>query len=173
MTRELKVQFVRNAKVVTYPFQDYFKNFENVEAVRRIFGSETEEVLRTLRVEFTSGRGYMGVSDEDGHLRVSANYLNNGDPVDLYLDIIHELTHVRQFREGKRLFDNHYRYVDRPTELEAFQNAVDEARRLGLNDMQITEYLRTERMTDDELNALTKALGVKAVEQTASEASTE
>ncbi len=166
-TPELKVQFIRKAIVVTYPFEDYFKNFENVEAVRRILGEKTEEVLKTLRVEFTSGRGYMGVSDEDGHLRVSANYLNNGDPVDLYLDIIHELTHVRQFHEGKRLFDDHYRYVDRPTELEAFRNAVDEARRLGLTDREIAQYLRTERMTDEELNALTKALGVKTVEQTA------
>jgi hypothetical protein len=161
---ELKVEFVRNVKVVTYPFQDYFKNFENVEAVKRILGDKTEEVLHNLRVEFTSGRGYMGVNDEDGHLRCSANYLNSGDPTDLYLDIIHELTHVRQFMEGKQLFDNHYRYVDRPTELEAFHNAVDEARRLGLTEKDITEYLRTERMTDEELNALTKALGVKTTE---------
>ena len=153
---------MRNAKVVKYPFEDYFKNFQNVEAVRSIFGDKTEKVLHNLQVEFTSGRGYMGVSDEDGHLRVSANYLNNGELTDLYLDIIHELIHVRQFMEGKKLFDDHYRYVERPTELEAFTRAVNEARRLGLTEKEIAEYLRTERMTDEEINTLTKALGVKA-----------
>jgi len=106
----------------------------------------------------------MGVSDEDGHLRVSANYLNNGELTDLYLDIIHELTHVRQFREGKKLFDDHYRYVERPTELEAFHRAVDEARRLGLTEKEIVEYLRTERMTDEEINVLARAVGVKTTE---------
>ena len=162
---ELKVQILRNAKVATYSFQDYFKNFENLDAVKHIFGEKTGEVLHSLRVEFTSGRGYMGVNDEDGHIRINANYLNNGELADLYLDIIHELTHVKQYMEGKKLFDDHYRYVDRPTELEAFQNAVNEARRLGLTEKEIAEYLRTERMTDEEIDALTKALGVKTQAQ--------
>jgi hypothetical protein len=103
----------------------------------------------------------MGVSDLDGHLMISAYYLNNGDMIDLYLDVIHELVHVRQFMEGKELFDNRYDYIDRPTEIEAYQHTIKEARNLGLSDERICEYLKTEWMNDEELKRLAKTLNVK------------
>ena len=156
-----KVEILRNAEVVTHPFLDYFKGFERVEAVKRLFGEGTVDVLENLRVEFTGGRGYMGVSGEDGHLRISAYYFNNGDLVDIYLDIIHELVHVKQFMEGRELRDGNFSYVDRPTEIEAYRHAVDEARNLGMSDKRILEYLRTERMSDENLNRLAKAVNVK------------
>jgi hypothetical protein len=158
---QLKVKILRNAKVSTHPFTDYFKGFESVEAVRRIFGEKTDEVLRNLKVEFSGRMGYMGISNVDGHLMVSAYYLNNGDIVDIYLDIIHELTHVKQFMDGKELFDRNYSYVDRPTEIEAFRHAVEEARYLGLSDERICEYLKTEWMSDEDLKRLAKTLNVK------------
>ena len=161
MNSRLKVKILRNINVLTYPFTDYFIGFENVEAVRRIFGDKTEEVLNNLKVEFNSWRGYMGVSDQDGHLRVSANYLNNGDIVDIYLDIIHELVHVKQFMQGKKLFNRNFRYVDRPTEIEAYRHAVEEARNLGLSDKNILEYLKTDRRSKDDLHRLAKALNVR------------
>lgn len=163
---QLKVKIRRNAEITTHPFTDYFKNFEKVGAVRRIFGEKTEEVLRKLRVEFFSRRSYMGVSDDDGHLLISAYYLNNGDLVDIYLDIIHELVHVKQFMEGKKLFDDHYSYVERPTEVEAYRVAVEEARRLRLNDERILEYLKTEWMSDKDLKRLAKTLKVKCAPKT-------
>jgi len=161
MDSKLNVEIVRNAKVSMYPFTDYFKGFEKVEAVRRIFGERTDSVLNNLKVEFGGRRGYMGVSDIDGHLMISVGYLNKGDIVDIYLDVIHELTHVKQFMDGKELFDRHYNYVERPTEIEAFRNAVEEARRLGLSDERICEYLQTEWMTDEDLLLLAKTLNVK------------
>lgn len=161
MDSRLKINILRNVNVTLYSFTDYFKGFENVGAVKRIFGEETEEILRNLKVEFNSGRGYMGVSGEDGHLRVSANYLNNGDAKDIYLDIIHELVHVKQFMQGKDLFDEHFSYVDRPTEIEAYSYAVDEARNLGMSDEQIFEYLRTDRRSAEENNRLAKNLNVR------------
>jgi hypothetical protein len=154
------VRITRNAEVVLYPFMEYFQGFEAVEAVKRLFGEETEEVLMKLKVEFNSGRGYMGVSSEDGHLRVSAYYLNTGELMDIYLDIIHELVHVKQFRDGRELRDRNFNYVERPTEVEAFRYAVAEARRLGLNDHRILNYLRTERMSDEVLYRLAKAVNV-------------
>ncbi|MEM3622572.1 MAG: hypothetical protein QXR76_02225 [Candidatus Bathyarchaeia archaeon] len=160
---KLNVKVIRKAKIATYPFTDYFKGFENVEAVKRIFGEKTEEVLRNLRVEFFGRRGYMGVSDEDGHLFISADYLNNGDLVDIYLDIIHELVHVKQFMEGKKLFDDNFSYVERPTEIEAYRVAVEEARRLGLSDDRILQYLKTEWMNEEDLKKLAKTLHVKYV----------
>ena len=68
---------------------------------------------------------------------ISKGYLNNGDKTDIYLDLIHELCHVKQFMEGKELFDPRYDYVDRPTEIEAYRYAVKEARRIGLSDERI------------------------------------
>jgi len=161
MDPKLDVEIVRNAKVSTYPFTDYLKGFEKVQAVRRIFGEKTESVLNNLRVEFGGRRGYMGVSNTDGHLMISADYLNKGDIIDIYLDVIHELTHVKQFMDGKELFDGRYNYVERPTEIEAYRNAVEEARRLGLSDQRICEYLKTEWMTDEDLLLLAKALNVR------------
>jgi hypothetical protein len=156
----LQVEISRNAKVIAYPFTDYFKGFENVDIVKRLFGDKTREVLRDLRVEFASRRGYMGVNDENGHILVSAAYLKKGDIIDLYLDIIHELVHVRQFMDGKKLFDSNYRYVERPTEIEAYGHSVEEAKNLGLSDERICEYLKTERMSDEDFKRLVSALEV-------------
>ncbi len=138
---------------------DYFKGFEESSAVKGIFGNNTKKVLGNLKVEFM-GFGYMGVDDDTGHLLVNARYLKNGNRIDVYLDIIHELFHVKQWLEGKELFDNNYSYVDRPTEIEAYRYTVQEAKRLGLDDKRILEYLKTEWMSNHELMQLAKALDI-------------
>jgi hypothetical protein len=157
----LGVKISRNAQASTHQFTEYFQGFEQVEIVRRLFDVQTEEVLCNLRVEFSGRRGYMGVSNNDGHLIISAQYLNHGDILDIYLDVIHELVHVKQFMEGKELFDQHYSYVERPTEVEAYRYAVEEARNLGLSDDRILEYLKTEWMSDEDLLCLAQALNIK------------
>ena len=141
-------------------FNDYFKGFDKNEAVRGIFGNKTEDVLRNLKVEFMGLFGYMGVDNTDGHLLVNARYLENGDKTDIYLDVIHELCHVKQYMEGKELFDGRYEYVDRPTEIEAYQYTVNEARRLGLSNERICQYLKTEWMSEEDLKKLAKHLEV-------------
>jgi hypothetical protein len=142
-------------------FTDYFKGFEKVEAVKQIFGEKTQEVLQNLKVSFTYIGGYMWIDPRHGSLVISSHYLNEGDKTDIYLDIIHELVHIRQLMEGKKLFDAEYDYADRPTEIEAYQHAVDEARRLGMNDQQICEYLKTEWMSKEDLERLAKSVNVK------------
>ena len=158
---QLNVKIRRSVKISMHPFTEYFKGFEKVAAVREVFGEETEKVLGNLKVEFAGIRGYMGVSEIDGHLIMGARYLNEGGIVDIYLDIIHELVHVRQFMEGKELFDSDYAYVERPTEVEAYRHAVKEAKRLGMDDDRICEYLKTEWMSDDDLQRLARTVGVK------------
>jgi hypothetical protein len=143
-----------------HAFTDYFKGFEKVEAVQRIFGEKTDEVLRSLKVEFTWIGGYMWVNAANGHLTVSSQYLKHGDKIDIYLDVIHELVHIRQFMEGKQLFDENYDYVERPTEVEAYRVAVEEAIALGLSEERICEYLKTEWMNDEDFGKLAKALKV-------------
>jgi hypothetical protein len=145
----------------TRPFSDYFRGFEKVEAVRRIFGDKTDRVLGDLKVEFLWVGGYMGVNNGNGNLMVNPKYLNKGDKTDIYLDVIHELVHVRQFMEGKELFDSNYSYTERPTEVEAYRYAVEEAKRLGLSDERICEYLKTEWMSQKELEQLASTVNVQ------------
>jgi hypothetical protein len=161
LSRRLRLSRIIRASTQTRRFTDYFKNFEKVEAVRGIFGEKTEEVLRNLKIDFMGFGGYMGVDDTNGHLMVNARYLSSGDKVDIYLDVIHELCHVKQFMEGKKLFDTRYEYVERPTEIEAYRYTVQEARRLGLSDKRICQYLKTEWMSDSDLKRLAKTLNVR------------
>jgi len=156
----LRLQRILHFRVQRRLFLDYFKGFEDLPAVRGIFGAETEEVLRNLKVEFTWVGGYMFVDSTDGCLVINSQYLGNGDKVDIYLDLIHELYHIKQLRDGKELFDPQYEYVERPTEVEAYRYTVKEARRLGLSDRRILEYLKTEWMSDEDLKRLAKAVDV-------------
>jgi hypothetical protein len=158
--RRLRLRRIIRVGTSTRRFTEYFKGFEKVEAVRGIFGEETEEVLRNLKIEFMGFGGYMGVDDTNGHLMVNARYLNSGNKVDIYLDVIHELYHVKQFMEGKELFDSQYEYIERPTEIEAYRYTVQEARRLGLSDKRICQYLKTEWVSDSDLKRLAKVLDV-------------
>ena len=149
---------IGNQKVI---FLEYFKNFDKVEAVKGIFGEKTTEVLNHLTVELSWIFGYMYVDGSDGHLVISKNYLNNGDKTDIYLDLIHELCHVKQHMEGKELFDPRYDYVERPTEIEAYRYCVQEARRIGLSEERIGCYLKTEWMSEDDLKKLEKSVNLQ------------
>ncbi len=136
-------------------FTDYFKGFEKNRAVQGIFGEKTEEILRNLKIDFI-WFGYMGVSDSDGHLMVNKRYLSTGRKQDIYLDVIHELCHVKQHMQGKELFDPRFDYVDRPTEIEAYRYSVQEAKRIGLSAEEIRVYLQTEMMSTQALERLTR-----------------
>jgi hypothetical protein len=140
-------------------FTEYFKGFEKNRAVIGIFGKETETVLNNLKIDFV-WFGYMGVSDDDGHLMVNKRYLSTGRKKDIYLDVIHELCHVKQHIEGRDLFDSFYDYVDRPTEIEAYRYAVLEAKRIGLSAGEIRVYLKTEMMSNAVLDILIRNMGV-------------
>jgi len=142
-------------------FLEYFKNFDTIKAVQEIFGEKTKTVLSTLQVDLTWFSGYMYVDNSTGHLVVSSRYLSNGNKVDIYLDLIHELYHVKQLMEGKELFDSRYSYVKRPTEIEAYRYTVQEAKRIGLDDKRICNYLKTEWISDEELRTLAKAVNIK------------
>ena len=160
VAKKLRLYRFQSIISTAHPFSDYFRGFEKVEAVRRIFGDKTEQVLHDLKVEFLWAGGYMGVNNANGHLMANPNYLNKGDKTDIYLDVIHELVHVKQFMEGKDLFETHHSYTERPTEIEAYRYAVEEARRLGLSDARICEYLKTEWMSEKELKQLASSVNV-------------
>ena len=163
-----QVPMHRRGSKIRYKFNDYFQGFGNVSAVREIFGSETDEVLRNLQVEFLNVRtDYIWVNDKDGHLIANANYVNHGEKRVIYLDLIHELVHVKQFRRGEKLLltlGNRFEYVNRPTELEAYRYTVKEARKLGMSDDEIFEYLKVTWLDQEELTQLARHLRVRVPE---------
>jgi hypothetical protein len=160
---KLQVRIDRDAPTKLYPFTRYFQGFENIAAVRALFGRDTSKVLRKQKVEFFSARfGYMGTSDVDGHLIISNRYLKTGDFRDVYLDIVHELCHVNQFRHHKRLFYPKLSYVDAPSEVEAYKFTVKEGRRIGMTDKELFDYLEVQWISPAEHRRLARHVGVSA-----------
>jgi hypothetical protein len=155
----LKVEIIRKATKPTCRFTDHFSNFENVEAVQRIFGDRTQDVLANFPIEFTNATLYMRV-DHDGRLLINPHYLRSGDFTDIYLDVIHELVHVQQVLNGKNC-NHQLKYVERPLEIQAYRTAVDEAIALGLDDNRILDYLDSDLVNEEELRLLAQALEVK------------
>jgi hypothetical protein len=119
------------------------------------------KILDETEVTLTpDGTRYMHVDDNDGSLVVGMKYLRDADARYLYLDIIHELVHVKQYLDGKELFDEEFSYADRPTEIEAYQYTVEECRRLGMTEQEIAQYLYVEWMTRKEFARMLETLGV-------------
>ena len=159
--QKLGVEIERDAPLSLHPFTEYFRGFEKNAAVNSIFGRDTARVLKNLKVEFFSAKfGYMSVSDVDGHLLISAHHLKNSEEKVLYLDVIHELFHVKQFMEGKELFQDEFEYVDSPIEVPAYKFTVEEAKRIGMGRDEIVEYLKVEWVDDKQHKRLLKTLGL-------------
>jgi hypothetical protein len=155
------VRITREAKVTLYKFTDFFSGFENVPVIRELFGEKTAEILENLKIEFYSAKfGYMSVSDEDGHLLVSAHHLRTADEAVVYLDVVHELHHVKQFMDGKELFLTEFEYVDSPIEIEAYIPTVNEARRIGMTNEEIRDYLKMEWISEEQFSRLLARLGL-------------
>ena len=158
---KLGVRIERKGPTRLLPFERYFQGFQHVPAIVELFGKDTKKVLRGLRVEFFSARfGYMGTSDVDGHLLVSTHHLADSDFRTLYLDVIHELCHVNQFRRGRPLFYPRLSYVDAPSEIEAYAFTVKEGRRLGMTARQLIDYLKVEWITPEEHRRLARRMGL-------------
>jgi len=152
------------------PFTDYFKGFEKVGAVRKVFGDETEAVLARLKIGFISNRRmYMGIRDDDGNVAVGTYHLTHSTTRVLYLDIVHELFHIKQWmrdkewftREHEKFMGNFSRYYSSPLELPAYEHTVREAERLGMTPEEITEYLKMMPVTPKIWNAFLKEMGIE------------
>ena len=146
-----------------YKLRDVFLGLEDVDPLKKTVGhpSVLKKMIDSSRVTIAPDTQYMYVNDDDGSLVVGLEYLRTADTRYLYLDIIHELVHVKQYLDGKALFDESYNYVDRPTEIEAYQCAVEEGRKIGMDDAAIAEYLYVEWVTRKEYARLLRTLGVR------------
>lgn len=157
----LGVTIQRQAPTKLLPFTRFFQGFETVPMVQRLFGAQTDRVLRALKVEFFSARfGYMGTSDVDGHLLISTHHLSDSDFRTVYLDIVHELCHVRQFKKGRPLFYPKLSYVDAPSEIEAYRLTIREGQRLGMTKKELLDYLKVEWISPAEHRRLARHCGL-------------
>ena len=146
-----------------YNLEDIFENLKSVEILLKVFKSKEilDDVFEKTVVIVDDSSHYMHVKNEDASIVVGKDHLKNSEKKILYLDIIHELVHVKQQRQGLDLYDSSYHYVDRPTEVEAYEIAVEEARRLGMNDYEIFDYLHVEWISPDEHKRLASRVGIK------------
>jgi hypothetical protein len=114
------------------------------------------EKLRTLRRR----RFEPVIAPRTDCIVIGSGHLQTSPALMLFMDIHHELCHVQQRHRGEELFDRPESYVRRPTELEAYRFVVDEARRFGVDDEFLREYLRVEWISEKEFNELLRAMDV-------------
>jgi len=153
----------RELRAGKYRLRDVFSGLEGVKPLQRCIGNNGRlgKILEETYVTLTNKPEYMYINDKDGSLIVGLDYLKTGDLRYLYLDIIHELVHVKQYLDGRKLFDESYSYVDRLTEIEAYRCCVEEARKIGMSESALAAYLHVEWITRAEHRRLLKTLGVK------------
>ena len=147
MAKKLNFE-VNNVCEGVYKLNDVFTGLETSIVLKSVFGDSLKHVLSSTRVEINHSNWMIWVND--GTISVNIDYLSKCDKATLYLDIVHELIHVKQFRSGLNLFDDRFGYVDSPTEIEAYKLTVNEARNIGLSCNKIKEYLRVDWITEDE-----------------------
>lgn len=125
-------------------------------AMRRIESSRHPHVqlVDGARVRIQGGRGFAWVDIDVPCIVLTDFYYRRGAALDLYLDLLHELTHMRQLAEGLDLWDEGTPYVDRITEIEGYAVAVEEGRRLGMSDEQVIRHLSNPWMTAGDVKRL-------------------
>ncbi len=162
------VRVNRKVKAGKHALLDVFPGLDRTQAFQSLFADGMrEKVLRDCKVDVVPEDTYMYIDDGPGNVVAGLTYLKKGEEQILYLDILHELTHIRQWHAGRELWDRRYSYVDRPTEIEAYEVAVREARRLGMTDREIADYLRVEWTSREEHDRLCQRLKVKSPESRA------
>ncbi|MEM0074966.1 MAG: GNAT family N-acetyltransferase [Conexivisphaerales archaeon] len=157
---ELGVKINRDVEPGIHDFRKVFEDFRNVDVLKEVFGDKLTELLNDIKVVIDPRDGYMHVDDERGYIHVSLPYLRTADLRYIYLDIIHELVHVKQFMLGMELFDERYSYFKRPTEIEAYRITIKEAKRIGMTDKELIEYLRVEWVDDKEFGEFLQSQGL-------------
>ncbi|MDA4125250.1 MAG: hypothetical protein OK438_07390 [Thaumarchaeota archaeon] len=154
----------RNAGIGEYKLTDVFEGLESSSSLLKVFGSKAQmtKVMKHLKLRVEPHDSGLWLDRATGTICVGFKQLTSAKAEFLYLDVIHVLVHVRQFLEGKELYDQAFEYVERPTELEAYRFTIAEARRVGMGETEILRYLRLDAADDSELGKLIEKIGVRA-----------
>ena len=156
------IKINRNITPGDYSLAEIFDGLKEVSILMKVFKTkeELDDVFLKTKVIVEESDHYMYVKNDDASVVIGFRHLQNSDSRILYLDIIHELVHVMQQRQGLDLYNKSYAYVDRPTEIEAYEIAVMEAKNLGMNDEEILDYLLVEWITPEEHKRLASHVGL-------------
>lgn len=155
-----------------YTIEDVFPEIRMYKVLLTVFdgAAEFDCVVRQTKIFIVDHQYEMFVGNEDGSIAIGLAHLRSSPDEILYLDIIHELCHVKQHRQGRNLYDRLKSYVDRETELEAYQTTVEEARRIGLDDKAICDYLRVSWLSEHDHKKLASCLNVQIDEENKNQA---
>ena len=156
------IKINRNITPGDYSLAEIFDGLKEVSILMKVFKTkeELDNVFLKTKVIVEESDHYMYVKNDDASVVIGFRHLQNSDSKILYLDIVHELVHVMQQRQGLDLYNKSYAYVDRPTEIEAYEIAVLEAKNLGMNDEEILDYLLVEWITPEEHKRLASHVGL-------------
>ncbi|HYK90264.1 MAG TPA: hypothetical protein VE398_15925 [Acidobacteriota bacterium] len=126
-----------------HPYLALLPRVSESPAARRIESALTPlgPLLAMARVRIQPGEGFVWIDDDAPAVVLVERYYQHGHPRDLYLDLLHELTHLRQLAEGHNLWDERFSYVDRPTEIEGYAIAIEEGCRLGMTETDVLRHL--------------------------------
>ncbi|HUR68092.1 MAG TPA: hypothetical protein VM370_02520 [Candidatus Thermoplasmatota archaeon] len=146
----------RDLKAGTHPYLAIFPRAAESPGLARIEpdAKKREMLLREAKVTIRPGGGFAYVDVETPAIVLAEEYYKTGTDLDLYLDMLHELTHIRQHHEGRDLWDERYAYVDRITEVEGYAVAVEEGRRLGMGDAEVIAHLSNPWMDEEDVAKL-------------------
>ncbi len=150
----------------THPLTKAFPGLDRDAGFHKLFANNgmRAKVLDTCRIQAVPEDMYMYINDDKGHIVAGLEYIRTAEEWILYLDVMHELVHIKQWFAGRPLWDRRYAYVDRPTEVEAYRFAVRLARGLGIAERDIADYLRVEWVSRKEHERLCRRLGLEVVE---------
>lgn len=146
-----------------YKLTDVFSGLDASSSLLKVFGTKTQmtKTMSHLKLRVEQSDSGLWLDRDTGTICIGSKHLTSAKSDFLYLDVIHVLVHVRQFLEGRELYDQQFEYVERPTELEAYRYTVAEARRVGMKEDEILKYLRLDAADDSELGKLIEKIGVR------------
>jgi hypothetical protein len=132
-----------------HAYLDVFPRAGESPGMRRVVADPQarQALLSSARIRISAMPGYAYIDVKTPCISLSWFYYKSGTDLDLYLDMLHEVTHLRQLQEGADLWDSNFSYVDRVTEIEGYAVAVEEGRRLGMTDENLQRHLHNPWMS--------------------------
>jgi hypothetical protein len=159
----IKVSILRNPAEGRHVLSDVVRGIEKLYDLKQLCaerGLDEEFIKNTSLLVDNSKEFYMYVDDEEKMLVTCGHHISDSDIRIVYLDFVHELVHIFQLYDGRELFDRKFSYVERPTELEAYELTVREGRKIGMTDGELFEYLKVDWIGERAHRKLARSVGV-------------
>lgn len=158
--------FRRDLPEGKYKLSEVFTGLENIPELKKVFGEKLGDIPNIILVITRKSEvGYFEKLEyayiNHGEIHIGTDYIRTGDEKDIYLDIIHEMVHIKQHWDGRELFDKNYEYINRPTEIEAYKIAAEAGKRIGLSSIEISSYLEVPWVSKKDMKELEKNIGLK------------